>query len=48
MFILPNELHNKRGPYICQTFIGFEFGIYRLFIVPNLKGIPVAPFTNMV
>ena len=39
MFILHNGLHTKLGLYIFHIFIGFEFDIYRLFIVPNLKSI---------
>ena len=35
MFILHNRLCNKI--YIFHIFTGFEFGIYRIFIVPNLK-----------
>ena len=34
---LHNGLHNKFGLYVFPILIGFEFAIYRLFIVPNLK-----------
>ena len=34
---LHNGLHNKFGLYVFPIFIGCEFAIYRLFIVPNLK-----------
>ena len=39
MFTLHNGLHDKMGLYVFHIFIGFEFGIYRFFIVPNLKSI---------
>ena len=34
---LSNMLHNKFNPYIFHTFSCYEFTIYRVFIVPNLK-----------
>ena len=37
MVTLNNRLHNKLNPDIFQTFISFEFSIYPVFIVPNLK-----------
>ena len=37
MSTLYNRLHNISGLYVFPIFIGFEFGIYRVFIVPNLK-----------
>ena len=37
MSTLYNELHNKFGLNVFPSFIGLEFGIYRLFTVPNLK-----------
>ena len=37
MSTLHNGLHNKFGLHVFPICIGFEFGIYRLFIVPNLK-----------
>ena len=37
MFTLHNGLHNKLGLYIFHIFTCFAFGIYWLFIVPNLK-----------
>ena len=36
MSILYNGLYNKFGLYVFPSFIGSEFGIYRLFTVPNL------------
>ena len=39
---LHDRLHNKPKPYIFHTFISFEFSIYRVFIVPNLKCIHAA------
>ena len=36
---LHNGLHNEFGLYVLPIFIGFEFVIYRLFIVPYLKRI---------
>ena len=35
--ILHNGLYNRLGLYGFSIFIGFEFGIYRVFIVLNLK-----------
>ena len=37
MITLHNGLYDKFEPYIVHTFIGFELGIYRVFILPNLK-----------
>ena len=37
MSTLHNGLHNKFGRYVFPSFIGLEFGICRLFTVPNLK-----------
>ena len=34
---LYNGLHNKFGLFVFPSFIGLEFGIYRLITVPNLK-----------
>ena len=39
MSTLHKGLHDKLGPYIFHIFIGFEGGVNRLFIVPNLKSI---------
>ena len=37
MSTLHNGLRNKFGLYVFPIIIGYEFGIYRLFTVPNLK-----------
>ena len=37
MVTLRNRLHNKLNPDIFHIFISFEFSIYPVFIVPNLK-----------
>ena len=34
---LHNGLHKKFELNVFPIFIGFEFGLYRLYIVPNLK-----------
>ena len=39
MCTLHNMLHDKFGRYLFHICSGFEFGIYRIFIVPNLKRI---------
>ena len=46
-------VHNKFGLYVFLSFIGLEFGIYRLFTVPNLKCIHAVfamwwPFQKML
>ena len=41
MSTLHNGLHNKFGLPVFPMFIGFQFGIDRLFIVPDLKHIHV-------
>ena len=53
MSTLYNGLHNKCGLYVFPSFIGLEFGIYRLFTVPNLKCIHAVfamlwPFQKML
>ena len=46
MFTSHNGLHNKFAPNIFHTFIGFEFRIDRVFIVPTLYSISTFLLTN--
>ena len=42
VFTSHNRLHDKFEPHIFHTWAGFEFGIYRIFMVSNWKCIHVA------